>query len=254
MQNIERPSRASSVFGNIRRRFRSSNRRENSPNEENRIYEVDTSEEKNSPFEEKQIDSSNIVHSGIKLPKFLHGFGIRNKNDKVSDNKKDSSIIQDLAAGDSSANANKLQTNFTDNEFTKSQDEARLHEQKYHSSYRDSCSYSKTRSKMGFIENNDDESTSISYIAFLNVEPADMEYIKEIMSRRFHGLEQQYNCRISISDKPCKMRARTGYMLEIKGSNSRDVAKCRNSLPKTLTDKLITKNENTNEEMLSMNL
>lgn len=103
--------------------------------------------------------------------------------------------------------------------------------------------------KLGFIERRSGEITHASYVAMLNTERDEFENIKRITARRFWGLEQQFNCKITLSDKPSQMRARTVYKLEIQGASFREVAKCRNALPKFITEKLTTKAENTAEEM-----
>ncbi|KAM3176614.1 hypothetical protein ACTXT7_006183 [Hymenolepis weldensis] len=104
-------------------------------------------------------------------------------------------------------------------------------------------------SKLGFIPRTSGATTYTSYIAMLNTEVNELEDIKRITARRFRGLEQQFNCKIMLSDKPSEMRARTVYKLEIQGPTFREVAKCRNALPKCITEKLITKAE-INREML----
>lgn len=103
--------------------------------------------------------------------------------------------------------------------------------------------------KLGFIPRTSGVTTYTSYIAMLNTELNELEDIKRITARRFRGLEQQFNCKIMLSNKPSEMRARTVYKLEIQGPTFREVAKCRNALPKCITEKLITKAE-INREML----
>ncbi|VUZ43877.1 unnamed protein product [Hymenolepis diminuta] len=103
-------------------------------------------------------------------------------------------------------------------------------------------------SKLGFISRTSGATTYTSYIAMLNTELNELEDIKRITVRRFRGLEQQFNCKIILSSKPSKMRARTVYKFEIQGPTFREVAKCRNALPKCITEKLITKAE-INREM-----
>ncbi|VUZ43893.1 unnamed protein product [Hymenolepis diminuta] len=103
--------------------------------------------------------------------------------------------------------------------------------------------------RLGFIERRSGEITHTSYVAMLNTERDEFENIKRITARRFWGLEQQFNCKIMLSDKPSQMRARTVYKLEIRGTSFREVAKCRNALPKFITERLTTKAENTAEEI-----
>ncbi|VDN98541.1 unnamed protein product [Rodentolepis nana] len=75
----------------------------------------------------------------------------------------------------------------------------------------------KSMPKLGFIERKADGMAYTSYVAMLNTESDTLANIRRITARRFWGLEQQFNCKITISNKPLKLRARTVYKLEIEG-------------------------------------
>nr|CUU97463.1 hypothetical transcript [Hymenolepis microstoma] len=107
--------------------------------------------------------------------------------------------------------------------------------------------------KLGFIERKSGGISYTSYVAMLNTERDTLADIRRITARRFWGLEQQFNCKIMLSNKPSKLRARTVYKLEIEGPTFREVAKCKNALPKCITEKLITEVETNREDMLLRN-
>lgn len=107
--------------------------------------------------------------------------------------------------------------------------------------------------RLGFtVKETRDGTRFVSYTAFiLAADSSEIEHLKSLLARRFRGLEQRFRCRISISQTSFKLRSQNGYILEIRGSSSCDVSRCRNSLPKFFTDKLITSADSTKKEFLS---
>ncbi|VDL58790.1 unnamed protein product [Hymenolepis diminuta] len=95
-------------------------------------------------------------------------------------------------------------------------------------------------SLLGFSKTQSGDIVYTAFIRMKNTRVDEYEILKKISARKITGLEKQLNCRIKLYEEAFKMRAQIVFKLEIRGSDYRDVLKCRNSLPNCITERLIS--------------
>ncbi|VDL57855.1 unnamed protein product [Hymenolepis diminuta] len=105
-------------------------------------------------------------------------------------------------------------------------------------------------SKLGFTEQKSGDIIFTAYIGMKGPSRDEYQMIKKVSKHRIRGLEKQQNCKIQFFDEPLEMKAQPVYKLQITGPGYREVLTCKNSLPKCITERLITANNSTDELFL----
>ncbi|VDM34092.1 unnamed protein product [Hydatigera taeniaeformis] len=104
--------------------------------------------------------------------------------------------------------------------------------------------------KLGFVETNTGDIIFTAYLRMKGTGPDEYTNVKKTSERRLKGLQTQQNCKIKLYDDPIEQRTLMVHKLRIFGPGYREVIRCKNSLPRCLTDRLITAHATLDENMI----
>lgn len=94
--------------------------------------------------------------------------------------------------------------------------------------------------KLGFSETDTGDTIFTAYLRMKGTGPDEYVNVKKTSERRLKGLQTQQNCKIKLYDEPIEQRTLMVHKLRIFGPGYREVIRCKNSLPRCITDRLIT--------------
>ncbi|KAL5111305.1 hypothetical protein TcWFU_001090 [Taenia crassiceps] len=94
--------------------------------------------------------------------------------------------------------------------------------------------------KLGFSETDMGDIVFTAYIRMKGTGVDEYANVKKTSERRLKGLQTQQNCKIKLYDEPIERRTLMVHKLRIFGPGYREVVQCKNSLPRCITDRLIT--------------
>ncbi|KAL5963210.1 hypothetical protein TSMEX_009020 [Taenia solium] len=103
--------------------------------------------------------------------------------------------------------------------------------------------------KLGFYETDTGDMIFTAYLRMKGIGPDEYVNVKKTSERRLKGLQTQQNCKIKLYDAPIEQRTLMVHKLRIFGPGYREVVRCKNSLPRCITDRLITAHANLDEIM-----
>ncbi|CDS35911.1 conserved hypothetical protein [Echinococcus multilocularis] len=104
--------------------------------------------------------------------------------------------------------------------------------------------------KLGFTETDAGDIILTAYLRMKGTGPDEYAYVKKTSERRLRGLQTQQNCKIKLYDEPTEQRTLMVHKLRIFGSSYREVVRCKNSLPRCITDRLITAHASLDEILI----